>query len=98
MLLFITCADSAKQMDVWLLRHAPLCAARAWDTFSTPAHAVERIRLEKACRLIEAHRHSNKAVAVQCGFNSEEVMRRAFMRHLNVSPKGYRERFAAADA
>lgn len=62
------------------------------------AHAVEHIRLEKACRLIEAHRHSNKAVAVQCGFNSEEVMRHVFMRHLNVSPKGYRERCAAADA
>lgn len=32
---------------------------------TTPDHVVERIRLEKACRLIEAHRYSNKVVAVQ---------------------------------
>lgn len=91
----INVARMADQMGMTLRTFARFYTTH---TGTTPAHAVERIRLEKACRLIEAHRHSNKAVAVQCGFNSEEVMRRAFMRHLNVSPKGYRERFAAAGA
>ncbi|MDQ7972868.1 MAG: DJ-1/PfpI family protein [Rhodocyclaceae bacterium] len=66
------------------------------QTGSTPAHAVERIRLEQACRLVEAHQLSNKAIAQQCGFGSEEVMRRVFVRNLHVSPTGYRERFSAA--
>ncbi|MDM0086728.1 MULTISPECIES: helix-turn-helix domain-containing protein [unclassified Variovorax] len=61
----------------------------------TPARAVARLRLEKACQLVEAGRQSLKAIAQQCGFNSEEVLRRAFMRHLRVSPTEYRERFAA---
>ncbi len=66
------------------------------QTGTTPAHAVERVRLEQACRLVEAHQLSNKAIAQQCGFGSEEVMRRVFTRNLHVSPTGYRERFAAA--
>ncbi|PZQ66532.1 MAG: AraC family transcriptional regulator [Variovorax paradoxus] len=66
------------------------------QTGSTPAHAVERIRLEQACRLVEAHQLSNKAIAQRCGFGSEEVMRRVFLRNLHVSPTGYRERFSAA--
>jgi transcriptional regulator GlxA family with amidase domain len=90
----LSVARMADQLGMTLRTFARFYASH---TGTTPAHAVERIRLEKACRLIEAHRHSNKAIAVQCGFNSEEVMRRMFMRHLNVSPKGYRERFAPED-
>ncbi len=66
------------------------------QTDTTPAHAVERIRLEHACRLIESGRLAIKAVARQCGFSSEEIMRRTFLRHLHVSPSDYRQRFAAA--
>lgn len=61
----------------------------------TPARAVARMRLEKACQLVETGRQSLKSIAQQCGFNSEEVLRRAFMRHLHVSPTEYRERFAS---
>lgn len=64
----------------------------------TPARAVEQIRLERACRLIESHRQSVKAIAQQCGFSSEEVMRRTFVRHLRVSPMEYRQRFSAGAA
>lgn len=37
-----------------------------------------------------------KQVAVTaeaCGFGTEESMRRAFAKVLNVSPRGYRQRF-----
>lgn len=64
------------------------------QTGVTPARAVEHIRLEKACAMIESGRRSIKAVADQCGFSSEEVMRRVFLRHLKVSPSDYRARFA----
>lgn len=63
-------------------------------TAVTPARAVEQIRLERACRLIEESRQSVKSVSQQCGFTSEEVMRRTFVRHLHVSPSEYRERFS----
>jgi transcriptional regulator GlxA family with amidase domain len=62
----------------------------------TPARAVEQIRLERACRLIESRQQSIKSIALQCGFSSGEVMRRAFVRHLHVSPMEYRQRFSAA--
>jgi transcriptional regulator GlxA family with amidase domain len=62
----------------------------------TPARAVEQIRLERACRLMESRWRSVKAIAQQCGFSSEEVMRRTFVRHLRVSPMEYRQRFSAA--
>jgi len=61
----------------------------------TPARAVEQLRLERACRLIESQRQSVKAIAQHCGFSSEEVMRRTFVRHLRVSPMEYRQRFSA---
>lgn len=65
------------------------------QTGTTPAHAVERMRLEHACRLMESRRMAIKAVAQQCGFSSEEVMRRSFVRHLRVSPTEYRARFSS---
>lgn len=64
-------------------------------TGMTPARAVEQIRLERACRLIESHHQTVKAIALQCGFSSEEVMRRSFVRHLRVSPMEYRQRFCS---
>lgn len=66
------------------------------QTGTTPAHALERIRLEHACRLIESGRLSIKAVSKECGFSSEEILRRSFIRHLHVSPSDYRQRFSSA--
>ena len=60
----------------------------------TPARAVERMRVEAARRLLEAGRPV-KRVAAQCGFGSEETLRRAFLRRLGATPQAYRERFPA---
>ncbi|WP_305984697.1 GlxA family transcriptional regulator [Roseibium sp. MMSF_3544] len=59
----------------------------------TPAKAVEAIRLEVARDLLETSGRSIKQVAVQCGFNDEERMRRAFVRVLGVAPSDYRRSF-----
>ena len=59
----------------------------------TPAKAVEAIRVEKAQEMLETTSRSIKQIAVQCGFNDEDRMRRAFLRLLNVSPSDYRQNF-----
>ncbi|RST50037.1 GlxA family transcriptional regulator [Variovorax sp. MHTC-1] len=65
-------------------------------TASTPARAVEQIRLEAACRLIETSARPLKAIAAQCGYGSVEVMRRAFVRNLKTTPTEYRRGHASA--
>ncbi|MBT2326562.1 helix-turn-helix domain-containing protein [Variovorax paradoxus] len=65
-------------------------------TGSTPARGVEQIRLDAACRLIETSVRPLKAIAAQCGYGSSEVMRRAFVRNLKMTPAEYRRRYAIA--
>ncbi|MGK6310202.1 GlxA family transcriptional regulator [Variovorax sp. DT-64] len=67
-------------------------------TGSTPAAGVERIRLDAAVHLLESSQRSIKAIALQCGFASSEVMRRAFVRTLQLSPLQYRRLLLGSDA
>jgi len=63
------------------------------ETGVTPAKFVEYARIEAArCRL-EQTTLSLQAIAEYCGFGTQDRMRRAFQRHLNVGPHEYRERF-----
>lgn len=64
-------------------------------TGTTPARAVERLRIDAARRLVSESRLPIKRVAQRCGFGTEETLRRSFLRHLNVSPQEYRARFGA---
>jgi transcriptional regulator GlxA family with amidase domain len=61
----------------------------------TPARAVERLRVEAARRLLSESRLPVKRIAQQCGFGSEETMRRSFLRMLAATPQDYRARFSA---
>jgi len=61
----------------------------------TPARAVELLRLSRACDEIETTPMSFKAIALRCGFSTEEVMRRAFLRVLKMSPSDYRRQYRA---
>ena len=63
-------------------------------TGTTPARAIERMRVEAARQALEQGL-SVKRVAPRCGFGSEETMRRSFLRLLGATPQAYRERFAA---
>jgi len=65
------------------------------DTGQTPARAVELIRIETARRLLADTPLAIKRIAVQCGFGSEETLRRSFLRAMGVTPQAYRERFSA---
>jgi transcriptional regulator GlxA family with amidase domain len=59
----------------------------------TPSKFIEKLRLQHARILLEDSASGLKEVAGQCGFKSEEQMRRAFQRELCVTPQEYRTRF-----
>lgn len=61
----------------------------------TPAKMVESMRIEAACRLLEESTLPIKRVAANTGLIDEQNLRRAFLRHLGVSPSQYRNRFSA---
>jgi transcriptional regulator GlxA family with amidase domain len=59
---------------------------------TTPARFVERVRVEAAQGALEQG-STVEAAARRNGFSSGEVMRRAFLRVLGVTPSDYRDRF-----
>ena len=60
----------------------------------TPAAWVEAVRMTAARRLLEDGRDTPKQVAVLCGFADADTLRRAFARHVGVTPAEYRKRYA----
>lgn len=64
-------------------------------TGQNPGKAVGIIKLEVACRILERENSPIKEIAAQCGFGTEEKMRRAFHSHRGITPSDYRERFGA---
>lgn len=62
----------------------------------TPAAWVEAARVTAARRLLERGRDAPKQVAVQCGFANADTLRRAFARHVGVTPAEYRKRYVRA--
>jgi transcriptional regulator GlxA family with amidase domain len=62
----------------------------------TPARFVEQQRVEAARRRLEESSDGVERVAATCGFGGAEVMRRAFLRTVRVSPTDYRNRFRSS--
>ncbi|NIA71211.1 GlxA family transcriptional regulator [Pelagibius litoralis] len=77
---------------------SPRNFARAFarDAGETPGRFVESVRLEAARRRLEQSSDPVEQVAAAAGFSSAEIMRRAFVRNLGVSPNHYRGRFRSA--
>jgi transcriptional regulator GlxA family with amidase domain len=67
---------------------SPRHFARAFaaETGSTPARAVERLRVEAARAALDSGAASVQQVAHECGFGQTERMRRAFVRLLGHPP------------
>lgn len=80
------------------MRMSPRNFSRVYKdkTGQTPARAVERFRLEAACRLLEDSARHVDQVALLCGFGDEGRMRKTFQRHLHTSPTAYRHRLDAS--
>jgi transcriptional regulator GlxA family with amidase domain len=65
-------------------------------TGMTPAIGVEALRVETARLLLESKQVGGVIeVARRAGFGDDERMRRAFLKHLGVSPSEYRSRFSS---
>lgn len=63
------------------------------ETGETPARYIEQLRLDAARRMLSATAFAPIEIAERSGFASEERMRRAFQRRLNISPGAFRARF-----
>jgi transcriptional regulator GlxA family with amidase domain len=61
------------------------------ETGATPAHAVERLRVEAARAALEGGSPSVLRIAQECGFGSTERMRRSFQRLLGRPPAAFRK-------
>jgi transcriptional regulator GlxA family with amidase domain len=59
----------------------------------TPARYIEDLRIEAARRQIESTTMTVEEVALSSGFTSAEILRRAFLRCLGITPRQYRTRF-----
>jgi transcriptional regulator GlxA family with amidase domain len=59
----------------------------------SPAKYLEAVRLEAAKCHIELGAASLQSVATRTGFNSVDVMRRTFVRHIGITPAQYAQRF-----
>ncbi|MGL5825774.1 MAG: GlxA family transcriptional regulator [Nocardioides sp.] len=70
----------------------------AEEVGETPAQFIERVRVERGRRLLEATPDKLAAVARATGFGSVETLRRAFVRRVGVSPDEYRKRFSLRTA
>ncbi|MCA3193391.1 MULTISPECIES: helix-turn-helix domain-containing protein [unclassified Cupriavidus] len=61
----------------------------------TPARYVERLRVEAVRRLLEGSDRRLEAIAHATGFGNADVMRQAFLRHVQTTPERYRAAFRA---
>ena len=59
----------------------------------TPGEYLDRVRVEAARKRLEETNDTMEQVAAATGFVTASTMRRAFLRVLDVTPNGYRERF-----
>jgi transcriptional regulator GlxA family with amidase domain len=58
---------------------------------TTPSQYLLQVRVEAARRQLERTEASLKQVAAAAGFGNVDVMRRAFVRRLGITPRRYRE-------
>jgi transcriptional regulator GlxA family with amidase domain len=64
------------------------------DLQTTPAKYVEDVRLEAVRRALELGSSSMEEITRQCGYQSIDVLRKAFIRRFGVSPRDYTRSFA----
>jgi transcriptional regulator GlxA family with amidase domain len=65
----------------------------AKETRLTPGKFLEKLRVEKAKQMLEETDLRLKQISARCGLGSLISMRRTFLRHVSISPSGYRNTF-----
>jgi transcriptional regulator GlxA family with amidase domain len=90
-----------KQLSVQILAERLSMSVRNFErTFTrevgtTPAQYVLQVRVEAARRQLERTDRGLKEVAAAAGFGSIDLMRRAFVRLLGITPRVYREQVSS---
>jgi transcriptional regulator GlxA family with amidase domain len=83
--------DVSGPMDVFA--EANVQTRRGSEIGVTPAFWVEAARIAAARRMLESGRDAPKQVAARCGFANADTLRRAFVRHVGVTPAEYRRSY-----
>lgn len=86
--------DALARRAAMSVRHFTRCFRQQVGV--SPARYVETARLEAARRRLVESQDGLDQVASLCGFGSAEILRRAFLRKLDVTPSEYRVRFRSA--
>jgi AraC family transcriptional regulator len=55
-----------------------------------PRIYLTRLRVEKACELLEQTDLPITAIALEVGYSSNQVLARGFLKHMHLSPSDYR--------
>ncbi|MNG00509.1 HTH-type transcriptional regulator CdhR [compost metagenome] len=63
------------------------------ETGLCPTHFIEKARLDKAKIALRDTNSPIKSIAYECGFPSDDQMRKSFKKHLSITPIEYRNRF-----
>lgn len=79
--------------DIMQLERRQLTRLFTQETGLSPAQWVEQTRLSVARNLLETKRSPLKVIAADSGFGAVRTLRRAFQRHLGITPVEYRKRF-----
>lgn len=64
----------------------------------TPLMYLRRTRLNAACKMLRETAVGLAEIAVQCGFNDQTNMTRAFRQELKITPLKYRRSFSETDS
>ncbi|SHO56876.1 GlxA family transcriptional regulator [Vibrio quintilis] len=59
-----------------------------------PARYIQRLRVQKACHLLETTRQPFESIAFGVGYQDAGTFRKLFTEEMGLSPKRFRERFA----
>ena len=59
----------------------------------TPKQYQQKLRLQKACELLEGTKMPFDSIAFQVGYQDVSAFRKLFKREVGLLPKAFRERF-----
>lgn len=58
-----------------------------------PNHYLQRLRVQKACDLLESSQHSFELIASQVGYGDTSACRKVFIKTMGLTPREFRKRF-----
>lgn len=60
-----------------------------------PRHYIQRLRIQKACNLIESSSESFETISLKVGYEDASAFRKVFLKIIGLSPREFKRRFSA---